>query len=323
MKPHIIASYEDCINNINLRTFVYSHILNPHLKCAVTGVKLHYKDKCEVFYGHSVSKDINRAVQSSKYEVLERIFCCDILMHTSTYNLYRYSNNIKIGHINREDISLRGVSDIGATGLSCHKSICEAKEHGLYEVLERHILSSMWYGDLILHPIQINEPAGDGLTISSYSTAVPSNFCISVLRNNDNTMFFSGSAISDEMEKSIEKSRNEAFMLINNYYNGELHNLKGVRKSSAENIKRLVGLDAKIINEHFDLKVHFNDGSVIFKKLDIESQLHAFGFSLNDASYAIVRDEEGFFITKSFLHNALSKECCRQERGHILHDPFC
>ena len=270
-----------------------------------------------------MSLNEHEALEKSKYELLERLYAFRPMVsrHNLDYGFEGcgFLNNKK--NISAEDILIREKGNLlGATGLSIHTNEEKAIEHGVYEVIEKSILCSIWYEGNKLCQISENIIKNSEYIISSYTTVDRNPFVISVIKNKDETVFFSGSALKNNLEESLAHSKTEAMQLICNLLVKEFPPKKLNSESSRLIMSRLVGDSAKEIHNHFNSRIVSHSQEK--ETLNLRKILLINNFEESTYCFKINKIED-FFCYRCIIENALYKEKSRKIFSYDIGDPFC
>ncbi|PMP38707.1 YcaO-like family protein [Vibrio splendidus] len=325
MKPEIVSSINTLISGVPVNTYTYVNYFDEHIFCSVSGINVIHGNQSDFFFGHSLSQSKEQSEKASQYEAIERFFCSKVMLKKVNYALLDLNREITDIEISREDIAIRTERDNGSTGSAAHITIDDAVKHGIFEVMERHILSTMWYEGFTLVPIEKKETLKDGYEINYYTTEELTCFVIAVVSHEEKTLFMSGSSMSDSIRVSKVKARNEALMLLNNHIEGKLE-ISGAteltRASSVNNFRRLTQCHASDIHSHFNKQV---SKSIKAKRhtICLNDQLASLGFAKGDIRFAVLHEEKDVCVVRVFVENANTKESLRKKYKGIIHDPFC
>ena len=210
------------INN-KISTHYEKNSIDDTYYIATSGIQLQlYNQNVDLFTGFSCQKNLNDALNKSKYEIFERSLSTYLLSdhskRDSTYNLFNATNNTLLEQICSDRILLgptpRGIAVANAIGLSFHSSLNNAIKHSVFELIERLLLARIWYERnpiTIVDYKKINSHEVYFYTMNSNST-IP--FIMSVLVDESKNIMCVGASMTDSFDTSIEKSYTESIMLM-------------------------------------------------------------------------------------------------------------
>lgn len=212
-------------------------------------------------YGFGLDEDKEKATRSSQFEALERLYATQSFHKNDTTflgYLLQSPNTYRVFHAS-EILIGSGLGNkrnrVDANGLGCHHNLQQAIQHALFELIERHLLSEIWYGGATLseireHTIIHNEP----LDLRFYSlSAFDIPFVIAILSDLDKGIWVLGSALRATFSDAMMHAMNEACMLLESSFIGGVaysHDIEA-RLSSLKNKeysqKRHVFLQKKVV----------------------------------------------------------------------------
>lgn len=212
------------INEIPIKTLITDSLHVSGHFLAKSGLSFYNseKNRTDVF-GFGFSEDKEKAINSSKFELYERLY--------ANYNLYNFEKPIFLGQsfsdlekkkeFSAHDIFLGsysndGTKSVDANGLGCHYLLEHAVKHAVLEVVERHLLAQIWYGNCQMYEIiNANFIFDSSWKIRCYctnNTSVP--MAIVTVDNLEKGIWVLGSALRWPFDQAIEHAKNEAFMLL-------------------------------------------------------------------------------------------------------------
>lgn len=290
-----------------------------------------------VAHGFSLKKKQEHAKFISQCEVYERLFAYYDFLPQNKFTLLKWSDSSIINTLIPNEVILGPspgykVSRYNASGLSWHSSIHHAREHSVFEIIERHLLAKIWYQKQKLVPIFRKEWLNAITSIEYYTlknnTLTP--FVLAVANHKDNLFWLCGSAVSNSFCHSKEKSREEVLMLLDGILCNDNIKLNPNKKTA----KRLLSLrNPKIsINRktYFNHLVQKNENELhvetnltaVIKTDDII--LNCFGHNA-EIGYVILKNDNDGCLVRTFCKDAILLGDMRRANQHsfIPEDPFC
>lgn len=176
-------------------------------------------DNYQDFYGHSASCDPIIAKNKSYYEILERVLASQIFFDKNDISrkfIGRcFFNKNPIKEYDYKDILIRTEFSVSASGLGLHSDEKLAIEHAIFEVIERHVALLLWCKDNEIMLINSRELA-DGYFIYNYTSILKIPFCVSVIINKKEDIFFCGLSVKSNLNDAIKAAEVEALSLLGN-----------------------------------------------------------------------------------------------------------
>ena len=209
-----------------------------------------------------------------------------------------------------------------ANGGGAHTSLRAAIEHGLDEVVERHLLCRWWYESAFqLQAIGPRTELQPGVYMSSWTVSGGRHpFCVAVIFDDAETVFVTGSKVASTLNKARIGAEREAFMLWDSLPREPAPDIRS-------RITSLRGMLAEKRIAHF--RASLDEGQIPAAR---RSQQHshaqrvaACGMSLKGAKYAILADLPRIKVVKVHCPGWLTKAIARTKYEHseIPPDPFC
>lgn len=176
--------------------------------------------------GFGFNQDKNNAIKSSQYETLEHLYalysfqktalCCEDNLTGLLWQNQDEKRVFTLPEILIGPYPYEVSKSADANGLGCHPSYNLAVDHSILELVERHLLSLIWYDNELIKEIKTNELKPDcTLTIRHYTLLnrqVP--FVITILSELEKGFWILGSALRVSFAEAIKHSTNEALMLL-------------------------------------------------------------------------------------------------------------
>ncbi len=196
--------------------YSYGHFL------AKSGICFKSEQTKNYIYGFGFNEDKEKAIMASKFEALERLYATNAF-HQNIKSFEGYSfeipNRYKTflpSEVLISNTLTPGEKSADANGLGCHQDLNYALNHAILELIERHLLAEIWYGNDLVYEIEEKTIIrNDGWHIRFYTSFcfdVP--FVIAVLTNFNKNIWILGSALRESFLQSLEHAKNEAFMLL-------------------------------------------------------------------------------------------------------------
>lgn len=291
------------------------------------------------FAGASVGADRAAAEATSQFEVIERIFATPALHRDRpSFPAFDYFTDSERAPAAADDILITAKASMshgtmepelgggrGAVGLGLGPSLGAAKTHGLFEAIERHLRSSIWYRGLCIRPVSDDCHLSTRFVLRRYCVdgqSVP--FCLSVVvsTRSGESVLYVGSAVRHTSASAAEKADDEALMMLDSYLAGRdgVANTQAARRRFLE----LSGRGARAARRYLESRVR----SVVYypdQRWHCEREIaEAVLGSSPDIRYCELLRRDGLFLVRVFAP-ALTWE--RRERA--LHpdwpvpDPYC
>jgi hypothetical protein len=328
------------ILGVPIKTEVASLIAAPSRSLARSTVIMIDKEKNEKFFfgGASVNHDPRIAEATSQYEVVERIFAMPTFHRSRTsFSALEYFSETPCDEVAPEQVLItdKGILGAksttaegqprGAVGLGLGASLKQAKTHGLFEIVERHLRSSIWYRDIFISQVADESVFSDRYLVRRYCVdglSIP--FCLSAITSKgpDEEIFYVGSAVQETFVSACDKADNEALMMLDNY----LAHRDGLANTeqSRQRFLNLSGDGSAAVREYFESRVrgheHIPDSRSYSEQEIAEALL---GLAPN-VCYSQLLQRDGLFLVRVFS-SGLTWE--RRERSlnpdWPVPDPYC
>lgn len=216
-------------NDNFIKTHVTESSLLPQYYIGSAAVNvLSDNEKWETMCGFSCTENYQQAELIAKYELLERLISrYDIqkrlkkeISH-NTYSLLNIYSHKKIGICPPGKLFIEpnpfSVTGAGASGLALACDIEGAVKHAVFELIERHLCSYLWYtNDIhiykIFPTISLDNYKADFYSI--YEINIP--FVMTVITSFDKKTICLGHAVKETFIEAKEKSFTEAVMMLDN-----------------------------------------------------------------------------------------------------------
>ncbi len=276
--------------------------------------------------GFSVNKNKRMAEKISKYEVLERCYCYyDFhLDPNKKFKLINYFNSKVAGELNIQDVLIGplpdGISSKDSNGVAFHFKSYGADKNAIFEVIERHILYKIWYGDWNVIKIYKKKKSGNKILQIRYTCFTPYliPFALSIIKMGDVLVY--GSAVRSSFQEAIQKADNEAYMILDGILRRDMgicnsertrKKLQSLRNSYLAR-KREKHFNEKIINK----KVRLN----LKKKYSIREIIANLGWKKEEVSITRIYESHEGSVSRAIIKNAIS--VLSVERSDKVPDPF-
>lgn len=234
-----------------------------------------------------------------------------------------FFNKNPIKEYDYKDILIRTEFSVSASGLGLHSDEKLAIEHAIFEVIERHVALLLWYKDNEIMLINSRELV-DGYFIYNYTNILKIPFCVSVIINKKEDIFFCGSSVKSNLNDAIKAAEVEALSLLGNILIKNTNKPKGNVLSTIDRICSLVGVKAKERILHLKSK-HTSCYNIDFldRNYTVYDLLKIFNF--NDVYVIFINRFYDYYCYRVIINGALTKIDARNYFGckDIVSDPFC
>ncbi|MFN7094686.1 MAG: YcaO-like family protein, partial [Burkholderiales bacterium] len=292
------------------------------------------------FLGGAFSTNQEQVMLVAKAEVLERLLATYDLnsKRIDKSPLYEswlwpekcFDRMVHASHVILGDMPAFKAFHPDASGLGYHSNREQAVKHAIYEILERHILCLIWYGNLPLFHVDTtwlsNEFTCDFYT-PAFADFIP--FILTVIKSKKETVFMCGSALSDHFNKAKEKSFYEAAMLLEDF----LAKRSGICHASLSRKKILALADPHF----FKLRSQFIEqkrcATIAWQRIDMlkmeEDKIgELLGISELKISYVFLHENPQQYVVRAFFPQlkTLASERLKQPlkgKHNIPFDPVC
>jgi len=217
-----------------------------------------------------------------------------------------------------------------SNGLGLHRDIGQAIEHASLELLEQHILLSMWYSGRALVLLEASEQLDNGYRIDYYSTDDPIPFVLAVLSSSDQDVFFCGSSLRCKFAEAMRQARGEALQLSAKFFVKGLFSpangnqaFHGKVAQTMARVAYLRGASAAAMHAHLASRLLPAAGA-IGKAEDFKEILGLAFRRLDDIHYVALGRWQDFVLVRVLIDEALTPSQMRHAyhtTGHIP-DPF-
>lgn len=183
--------------------------------------------------GFSFDNDINKVPMTAQYELLERFlatydFNARYLDDENIFPCYSWPDGHFVMNIHASKVLIGptpyALPSVEASGLGLHTKRQLAEEHGLFELIERHLCCRLWYAKET-KIMQIGETIhlSSGFTLSHYTLCLPEliPFVLSVIYSNQRRILVCGHSVKKTFTEAIQKASSEAFMLLDCLLNSD------------------------------------------------------------------------------------------------------
>ena len=206
---------------IPLKTLLSSSTKSSGHFLAKSGIcfKSQQNDTC--VYGFGFSEIEENAKLGSQFEALERLYS-NRAFHQNKENFLGYSLHMpnEFRTFSASEVLVSSIltfeeKSADANGLGCHPDIDQAKKHAILELIERHLLAEIWYGNGLISEVKekvIREDSWQVRFYTSFCLDVP--LAIAIVNNFEGSVWVLGSALRESFLQSMKHAKNEAFMLL-------------------------------------------------------------------------------------------------------------
>jgi len=293
-----------------------------------SGVEFTVRKQPQYVFGFSyapAAAQLDSAVRSSKFEVLERLFSTpsihgsklDHAVAAETWS--RPPRAITSTRTSLRDICLQPGAD--STGLSIQTDAKAGRAHAVSELLERHLLGCIWYENSINVARLSAELRVYGIFKLAHYTAVAQGkalpLVIAVVTSDRTGEGFVGSAFDEDPAQAKGRATTEALMLLDGHLQNDdgrtnsprsSKRLKELASSGRDQLKQITATTSSVSREDF------GDGDLI----DLASSI--FAESPIDVAQAEIRP--GLFLSRARCKDAVTLPEWRRRRPSQP-DPFC
>jgi ribosomal protein S12 methylthiotransferase accessory factor YcaO len=318
----------------------FLHPLDARLHCVESTVRF-TSGGCDehAYFGHAARQDLDAAVFASCSEILQKM-----LASLSLFSRKQFASGLPGRYLFRAGQAgpyfahqlLLGEQEAGAAavastnGLGLHRHIGLAIEQASLELLEQHILLSMWYSGRPLVPLDATEHLHNGYRIVYYTTDDAIPFVLAVLSSAEQDVFFCGSALRCKFSEALEQARSEALQLSAKFFvKGLFSPAQGNQAfhgKVAQTMARVAYLrGASAVAMHAHLASRLASPSRAIRKADGFKEILGLAFRrLDDIHYVALGRWQDFVLVRVLIDEALTPSQMRhayRATGHIP-DPF-
>ncbi|MEO6917489.1 MAG: YcaO-like family protein [Collimonas sp.] len=340
MLPELIESRLEVLQHeffgIPVHSTCFTHPLDTRLHCVESAVRFTRGGHEEhAYFGHAARKELDAAVYGSCCEILERMLAahslCDGKQITGdVVGRYLFRSGQAGPYFPQQLLLREKDTEAAATGLGLHRDLARAIEHASLELVEQHVLLSMWYAEQSLVQLDRTEYLENGYRISYYTTDNRLPFVLAVLSSATQDCFFCGSSVKCRFYDAFDHARSEALQLSAKFFvKGLFSPVDGnpaFHGKVAETIARVAylrGASAAAMHAHLASKVTAVSGAV--RKADGFKEILGLAFRrLDDIHYVALGRWQDFVLVRVLTDEALTRNQMRhayKSTGHIP-DPF-
>ena len=286
----------------------------------------------QIIHGFSFSESRNHAVLVSKAEVLERLFACYDFHKKESVVVKKWSNSSVVGNISVSEVligatPMNALAGKDASGLGWGKSILQARQHALLEMIERHFLSKVWYEKQPLISFCRKDTIADDIEIEYTTLDIkdPIPFVLATVSHEHGNFWLCGSAVRTSFRVAKAKAREEALMLLDSILHKDSVELNpnpdtAVRLLSLRDLK--VSLERKQFYDSLKSSLCLDRKKI--RKVSLEMMASKTFGSIADVHYVILRNEPDGYLVRVLCERAyLLKEVRKNKNLHVPMDPFC
>ncbi|MEC9290890.1 MAG: YcaO-like family protein [Pseudomonadota bacterium] len=282
-------------------------------------------------FGFAFGREEAEVAQRSVYELKERFYACyDVWKGASdkgeVLDMHHWLTHEKTGECPAHNLLFHHVTAgssplLDSNGMAWYSNLKGALNHAIMESFERHMLSLVWYYGAPLYLISSEKLDGE-YKVCTYSTLNEIPFALTVVEQEVEGIWLCGSSVAHCMDVSIEKSKREAFMLLDGILFGEdgklnpSHSGKRLASLSQEKVSMFRSLHfSKLIVGRRYSSQKSSDFMRWFDCTGIDAYKLRYCALKNDAEGALVR-----VIHPNLLNPKSLRGICGDE---IPDDPFC
>jgi len=273
---------DELMSNIN--TITRNSLIPKKYFISKSGFMLkNFEDKLIFIGGFSTNNNNKLSQKLSQYEVLERYYTHYGDHSNKKFKLINFFSSKQVGELKLED-SLIGplpngkMSKKDSNGVAFHLDARKADRNAILEIIERHILYELWYGNLKFIKIRKDKKLQVDVVQSWYTCFLPNliPFVVTILKI-DGVLIF-GSSVKSSYKEAIEKSSGEAYMILD----GILRKDKGMSNSNRSKRKLLSLQDVKLAKK----RGKYIEDKTIDKKIQINiKQVYSVGEIINNLEW--------------------------------------
>lgn len=318
----------------------FLHPLDARLHCVESTVRF-TSGGCDehAYFGHAAGRDPEAAIFASCSEILQKMLASLALFSHKQFAgglpgryLFRAG---QAGPYFAHQLLLRekeaGAPAVASTnGLGLQRHLGAAIEQASLELLEQHILLSMWYSCRLLVPLDAAEQLQNGYRIAYYTTDDAIPFVLAVLSSAQQDVFFCGSALSCNFSEACEQARSEALQLSAKFFVKGLFSpaqgnqaFHGKVAQTMARVAYLRGASAVAMHAHLASRLAATSGKI--RKADGLKEILGLAFRrLDDIHYVALGRWQDFVLVRVLIDEALTPSQMRhayRATGH-LPDPF-
>lgn len=318
----------------------FPHPLDASLYCVESTVRFTCGGCDEhAYFGHAARPDLEAAIFGSCCEILQKM-----LASLALFSHKQFTGGLRGRYLFRAGQAgpyfahqlLLGEKEAGAAavastnGLGLHQNIGLAIEHAGLELLEQHILLSMWYFGRALVRLDASEHLDNGYRIDYYTTDDAIPFVLAVLSASGQDVFFCGSSLRCKFAEAIAQARSEALQLSAKFFvkglfspaNGNLAFHGKVAQTMAR-VAYLRGSSAAAMHAHLASRLLPATGKI--RKAEGFGEILGLAFRrLQDIHYVALGRWQDFVLVRVLIDEALTPRQMQhayRATGHIP-DPF-
>lgn len=318
----------------------FRHPLDPTLWCVDSEISVtDAQGQTHSFFGHAAGSGLQRTLRRADYEFCERMLASRAFVPSQRYDRgfagRRLFGGGSAGLFSASSVLVREAPaaqgpQISASGLGLHRRIGQAIEHACFELIERHVLMSMWYLEKEKLASDGVERLPQGYQIRYYATPDGLPFALAVLCDEDRSVFFCGSSVRSGIEAAKTHARNEALHLFSNFLvkgiapSTPSSLLRGNVAASIERLALLHGASARAMHAHLDTRIVMRAARAA-KASTLKGILETRFRRLDDAAYVTLGRWRQLVTVRVLVPEALTKNRVRQRfcGTGIVTDPFC
>ena len=318
----------------------FPHPLDARLHCVESTVRF-TSGGCDehAYFGHAARQDPDAAIFASCSEILQKMLASLALFSHKQFAgglpgryLFRAG---QAGPYFAHQLLLRekeaGAPAVASSnGLGLQRHIGAAIEQASLELLEQHILLSIWYSGRQLALLDATEHLPNGYRIAYYTTDDPIPFVLAVLSSVQQDVFFCGSALKCKFSEAFEQARSEALQLSAKFFVKGLFSpaqgnlaFHGKVAQTMARVAYLRGASAAAMHAHLASRLAPASGKI--RKTDDFKDILSLAFRrLDDIHYVALGRWQDFVLVRVLIDEALTPSQMRhayRATGH-LPDPF-
>ena len=234
----------------------------------------------------------------------------------NNYHLKRLGSDKILRKIDYKEVILGPINNIpsinDASGIAWHFTKKESIKHALNELVERHFLAELWWGDGGLKPIKIDL---DGQNIIEFYSitlgGVVSPVVVAVLRDKNVNFLVIGSCCNESLQIAIQNSLKEAIMLFSN-----IDSIK-TADNILESQRRIETLEnPELSKQRYD---HLTSKIIRNTNINLDQINPPF---YQEACYVELGSPFGVLI-RAYLPNTKQIRKSREQYSNFLSDPYC
>lgn len=337
-----IDSWRHAFHGMPVRSSSFVHPLDGSLLCVDSAVSISDAGGCEqLFFGHAAGSGREQAVARSCGEILERLLASravfsDAELASGWRGRYIFRDGETAPYrpaqvLVRENAADGDVASASGLGLGPVSAPDAAIAHACLELVERHILVSMWYAGTPLTALGGAEQFDGGYRLDGYTTLDGVPFVLAVLSAPGRRGMYCGSAVRASVAEALAHARAEALQLATNFLVRDMAHeptsgpWQGNVAATIVRMASLEGESARALHAHLAKRIVPAPARPCRKLADWRAIVRAALPDSEDISAIRLGSWGDFRAVRVIADGARTKNAMRRLHAHSGHiaDPFC